>query len=325
MTTCLDDLAHPIVLASMAGATNGRLAAAVSRAGGLGTLGFGSTASVADIEREAAVASGEGVAYGIGLMLWHVAQEPGMLEAAVATDAVLLSLSFGDPAPAVARVRALGRAVTIASQVGTGDEARRALDAGVDVLVARGSEGGGHGRGEVATLPLLQEVLSLAGEVPVLGAGGVATGRGVAAVLAAGAAGAWVGTPFAACVESPMAEPLKAAIRAAGTDDTVYTRAFDIAQRFAWPEQFGGRALRNDFTDEWAERTHDLQAAVEASSDLTEKVRRSRSDGDLRIAPAYAGQAAGLVPGLPRTAAEVMAELTTYPTHLQAAQRWLRT
>ncbi len=113
--------------------------------------------------------------------------------------------------------------IPVATQVGTVDDARQAADHGIDVLVARGGEGGGHGRDEMATLPLLQEVLE-AVEVPVVAAGGIANARGLAAVLAAGAVGAWVGTAFLGCVETAWSEAARQSVIEAGDGDTIYTR-----------------------------------------------------------------------------------------------------
>ena len=309
----LDDLRYPILNASMAGAAGGRLAGAVSRAGGLGTIGFGPAATADSVATECARVGGVG--FGAGLMVWAMRDNPDVLSALLAEHPVVLSLSFGDPAGLVVTSQEAG--VSVCSQVGTLAEAERALDAGVDFLVARGSEGGGHGRGEVATLPLLQQLLEFS-PVPVLAAGGVATARGVAAVLAAGAVGAWVGTPFIACEESDAGDAVKRAVVEADSADTVYTRAFDIAQRTPWPVEYGGRALANQFTDSWADRLPDLQATVDADDALTTSMNEARRMNDLSIAPVYAGQSVGLVPRT-RTAAEVIADLAGYAEFLQAA------
>lgn len=314
--TWLDRLAEPVISAPMAGASGGRLAAAVSAAGGLGMIGVAAAADPATVAREASIAREP---FGIGLMLWALAERPALLDASLEQRPVLVSLSFGEPGPFVERVR--DARITVCTQVGTLEEGRRAVDAGFDLLVARGGEGGGHGRGEVATLPLLQQVLDVS-PVPVVAAGGIGTARGVAAVLAAGAVAAWVGTPFAACAESEMAEPLKEAIIAADAVDTVYTRAFDVAQRLPWPQVYGGRALANDFTREWAGRVPELEQVVAARDEVTARMALARGQGDVTTAPVYAGQSAGLV-GRRRTAAEVMADLAGFRAHLAAACRGL--
>lgn len=301
----------------MAGAADGNLARAVSAAGGLGTIGFAASATDEHVATQCAVPGS--LPFGVGFNCWALDQHGSVLDAAVAAGPVLISLSFGDPAPYVDRARRGGAAVV--SQVGTMDEARRAVDAGVDALIARGSEGGGHGRGEVGTLPLLQQ-LADAGKVPVIAAGGIATGRGVAAALAAGAVAVWVGTPFAACAESCFAAPLKDAVLAADSDDTVYTRVFDITQRIPWPTQYGGRALINEFSEQWAERPDQLADEVASNSRMTDEMNQARKDARLEMAPVYAGQSVGLVTES-LTAAQVMAELATFRDHLRAAAtRW---
>ncbi len=321
----LDALPEPIISAPMTGASGGRLAAAVTAAGGLGMMGFAFAATPEVVARECAVARGDalpdgtGAAFGVGLLLWVLEDHPEVLDDVIEQRPALISLSFGDPTRFVPRARRAG--VTVCTQVGTVEEARRALDAGVDLLVARGSEGGGHGRGEVATLPLLQQVLEVC-DVPVAAAGGIGTARGVAAVLAAGAVAAWVGTSFAACTESEAADSLKQAIIDRDSADTVYTRAFDVAQRFGWPAVYGGRALANDFTQEWAERVGELEVEVAAGEGITSRMNAARASGDISVAPVYAGQSAGLV-HQPRAAAEVMADLAGFRAHLAAAaQRW---
>jgi nitronate monooxygenase len=309
----LQQLRYPILNASMAGAAGGRLAGAVTRAGGLGTIGFGPATTPEVVAAECARVGGVG--FGAGLMVWAVRDKPEVLSALLAEQPVVLSLSFGDPVGLTATAQEAG--VSVCSQVGTRAEAERALAAGVDFLVARGSEGGGHGRGEVATLPLLQQLLEFS-PVPVLAAGGIGTARGVAAVLAAGAAGAWVGTPFIACEESDAGDAVKRAVVEADAADTVYTRAFDVAQRTPWPVEYGGRALANAFSDQWADRLPDLQARVDADDTLTASMNAARRSDDLTIAPVYAGQSVGLVQRV-RTAADVVSELSRYPELLQAA------
>ncbi|MFC4012965.1 NAD(P)H-dependent flavin oxidoreductase [Nonomuraea purpurea] len=294
------DLDLPLVGAPMAGVSDGRLAGAVSAAGGLGMFGAPPAASASWIEEQAVVAAASGRPYGVGLMAWAVPDNPAQLDAVIAARPNLVSISFGSYAEYVEPLRQAG--ITVTTQVGTTDEARAAEQAGVDVIVARGAEGGGHGRNDVATLPLLQSVLD-AVSVPVLAAGGIATARGLAAVLAAGAQGAWVGTAFLGCVETTVSEPAKERILAAGEDDTAYGRVFDVAQRLGWPVEYGGRALRNAFFDRWTGREQELAGDETARAEL-EAARRA---GDFDTAYVYAGQAVGMV-SRGRTAADVVAD-----------------
>ncbi|MBF8189735.1 nitronate monooxygenase [Nonomuraea sp. K274] len=292
----------PLVGAPMAGVGDGRLAGAVSAAGGLGMIGIPPGAPVSWIVEQAAIAAGSGRPYGIGLLAWALADDPAHLEAVIAARPDLVSVSFGPYAEVVEPLRRAG--ITVTTQAGTTDEARAAEQAGVDLVVARGGEGGGHGRADVATLPLLQNVLD-AVRIPVLAAGGIATARGLAAVLAAGAEGAWVGTAFLGCVESTLSEPARGRVLAAGEGDTVHGRVFDLAQRLRWPAEYGGRALRNAFYDRWAGRERELAADEQAHAELAQ----ARRSGDFDTAYVYAGQAVGMVRE-PRTAADVVAGFT---------------
>lgn len=231
----------PIVNAPMGGAAGGRLAAAVSNAGGLGMIGMGSAGTAALLTAELAALGGLARPFGIGLVHWVMQGQPDLLDTAISARPALLSVSFGDDWAWVRSAHEAG--LTVTTQVATVEAARRAVDAGVDVLVARGSEGGGHGEPAVATLPLLCEVLDVV-DVPVLAAGGVSSARGVAAVLAAGAAGAWVGTAFSACTESLTPQPARDALLAAGGSDTELTRDYDLAAGYRWPASIPERVLR---------------------------------------------------------------------------------
>ncbi len=231
----------PIVNAPMGGAAGGRLAAAVSTAGGLGMVGMGSSATPEQLKAELAALGELSRPFGIGLVHWVMQDRPELLDMAVAARPALLSVSFGADWAWVAKAHDAG--VRVATQVATVEAARRAVDAGVDVVVARGAEGGGHGEPTVGTLPLLCDVLD-AVDVPVLAAGGISSARGVAAVLAAGAAAAWVGTAFAACAEALTPEAAREALLAADGDATELTSEYDVAAGYRWPASIPERVLR---------------------------------------------------------------------------------
>ena len=260
----------PIVNAPMGGVAGGALAAAVSAAGGLGMIGVGSSGSLELLVREAEIPRRVGVRFGIGLLSWAVEREPALLDAAIEAAPVLVSVSFGAPGPWVGRLHDAG--IATATQVYDVTSAQRAVDAGIDVIVARGSEGGGHGRNGIATLPLLQALLDSV-PIPVLAAGGIASSRGLAAILAAGAAGAWLGTPFLACSESLLPTPARARVIAASENDTVYTRVFDVALGYPWPVEFGERVLVNRFSAEWQGKEDRLLHDEEARRRLVEARR----------------------------------------------------
>ncbi|MPQ98833.1 nitronate monooxygenase [Modestobacter sp. I12A-02628] len=281
------DLHAPVLGAPMAGVAGGELARAVSLGGGLGMIGVGQATTPQWIAEQARVPDEAEVSFGIGLMAWVLADRPELLAAAIAASPVLVSVSFGDPEPFVGPLHDAG--IAVAAQVNTLADVERATAAGVDVLVAQGTEAGGH-TGRRATLPLLQEVLA-ATDRPVVAAGGVATGAGMAGVLVAGAAGVWVGTPLLSCPEAMNTPAARERVRAARGEDTVLTRAFDIAQGVPWPERWAGRALTNEFTRAWAGREDALRGDTAAQ----EQVRAARRSGDVEHAPLYAGEAVGLV------------------------------
>jgi nitronate monooxygenase len=281
------DLDVPLFGAPMAGVAGGELARAVSLGGGLGMMGVGGDATPEWIAAQARVPAEADVSYGIGLITWVLDRRPELLAAVIAAEPVLVSVSFGDPEPFVGPLHDAG--IAVATAVNSLADLDRALAAGADVIVAQGTEAGGH-TGQRATLPLLQEVLA-ATDRPVLAAGGIATGAGLAAVLVAGAAGAWIGTPLLSCSEATNTPAARERIRAAGGDRTVLTSAFDIAQGLPWPSRWPGRALVNEFTETWHGREDELRGDTRAA----EQVRRAQAEGDLEHAPVYAGESVGLV------------------------------
>lgn len=295
----------PVVQAPMARVSDAPMAAAVSAAGALGMIALGPTARPEHVLDQARAAAEPGNPFGIGFMAWALERHPEPLDAALETDAALVSISFGPFEEHVRKAKAAGKLVT--TQVGNREEARRAQDAGVDFVVARGREGGGHGRDEVSTLPLLQVVLETV-DLPVVAAGGVANARGLAAVLAAGAVGAWAGTAFLCCHESSL--PAAARRRLIEADDTatVYGRVFDVAQRAAWPREYGGRALRNRFFDLWEGREEALASDPDALGVYAEAQRT----GNVDVVAVYAGQGVALLRA-ETPAAEVVAGFTGSP------------
>jgi nitronate monooxygenase len=232
-------LRFPVLNAPMGGAAGGRLAVAVSRAGGLGMVGMGSAATPDALRRELAEMGDHDRAFGIGLVHWVMSEQPELLEVALSARPALLSVSFGTDWGWVRQAHEAG--VRVATQVATVEEALHAVDAGVDVLVARGSEGGGHGKPVMGTLPLLAGVLD-AVEVPVLAAGGIVSARAVAAVLAAGASAAWVGTVFAVCSQALTPDDGRAELLAGS--QTELTSEHDIAAGYRWPAGIPERVLR---------------------------------------------------------------------------------
>ena len=304
-------LGVPVVGAPMANVSGGNLTAAISAAGGLGMLGAGSAVTADWIRSEGAVVAASGKPWGIGLMAWSVQERPEHLEAVLELRPALVSLSFGDYASYVGPLQEAG--IVVATQAGTVADAREAIDAGVDAIVARGAEAGGHGRDAVATLPLLQAILDLT-DLPVLAGGGISGPRGLAAVLAAGAAGGWIGTAFLTCAEALTSEPVRRRVIEADETDTVYGTVFDAASRAGWPDEFGGRALRNAYFDTWQGREDELKSDDAGHAEYVDGTRAA----DPARASIYAGQGVGALTGNP-TAAEVLDGFATYRTYLTAA------
>ncbi len=295
---------HPIVCAPMAGVAGGRLARAVSDAGGLGMIGARGTASPEWIAEQAGIAGASGLPFGIGLMAW-VPQLAAQLEAVTALTGpqrpTLVSISFGDLAGPVATLREAG--LRTACQVGNAADLEAAVAAGADVIVARGSEGGGHGRGEVDAATMLDLALA-ATDRPVLAAGGIATADDLARVLETGAAGAWCGTAFLTCREGENSPEVRAALATA--TDTRHARVHDVAQDIAWPREFGGRAVATPFVRSWAGREDEMTPQAKAEH------AAGRAAGDPDYVPLYAGVGVDHLGG-ETDAASVLAALARTP------------
>jgi nitronate monooxygenase len=258
----------------------------VSNGGGLGLIG-GGYGGRAWLDRELAVVTGQtDRPWGLGFLSWAV--RPEIVERALDHRPHAVMLSFGDPRPLAEPVRRAGAKLII--QVTDLDEARQALDVGADVIVAQGNEAGGHSGGR-ATLPFVPVVADLAAPVPVLAAGGIADGRGLAAALTLGAAGALMGTRFLVTVEAlASAATVKAILDGAG-EDTERSRILDIGRGSPWPARYLGRALRNAFTDQWRGREAELERDEVAKSEY----RLAFERGDPDYVPVWASQAIDLI------------------------------
>jgi nitronate monooxygenase len=293
--TTMFSLRHPIALAPMAATAGGALAAAVSNGGGLGLVG-GGLGDRAWLDRELpVVAGGTSQPWGVGFLSW--AADPGTVEHALQYRPAAVMLSFGDPRPFIPPIRQARTALIL--QVTDVEEARQAVDLGADVIVAQGTEAGGHGarRGR-STLPFVPVVVDLAAPTPVLAAGGIADGRGVAAALALGAAGALIGTRFQATAEG-LADPvIKKAIVEGHGEDTERSRVLDIVRGSRWPATWDGRSLGHPFLDQWRGRDDELAADAAARQAYQEGVAR----GDLPPQPVWAGEGIDLITDLPSAA-----------------------
>lgn len=281
---------HPILSAPMAGVAGGALAGAVSRAGGLGLVG-GGYIDPDWIEREW-TALGNTRA-GIGFITWRLDAVPEVLDAALAHRPAAVMLSFGDPAPYLDRIRE-GGAVAIC-QVQTVADARRAADAGAQAIVAQGADAGGHGAAR-GTFALVPAVVDAVAPLPVLAAGGVGDGRGLAAALAMGAAGVLVGSRFYASREAMARPEAKERAVAASGDHTVQSGVFDRVRGYDWPAPFRLRTLRNRFTERWHGHDAELAAGIDA---VRQDYARAAEAGDFDAAAVVVGEAADLICDVP--------------------------
>ena len=287
--TKLLGISHPILLAPMDLVADARLTAAVSAAGGFGILG-GGYGDEHWLSRELDVLDQARSGFGVGFITWSVAKQPRLLDLALERKPAAVVLSFGDPRPFIDRIKRSGAVVIC--QVQSIALAQDAVAAGTDVLIAQGTEAGGHGvsRGLMSLLP---EVVDRVGtETPVLAAGGIADGRGLAAALMLGASGVVMGTRFYATHEAAGAREAKERIRTATGDDTQRSIVFDISRRNVWPAPFTGRCLRNAHLDRWFGREVELLRHQEEES---ERYATARRENDFDIAAVIAGESSGLV------------------------------
>ena len=297
--TDLLGLRYPVISAPMARMSGGRLAAAVSAAGGLGTFGGVALATPTGPEyvREqiATIRAQTDRPFGVGFITHWLSRAPENFEVVLEERVPVVLFSFADPRPWIGRARDAG-AITIC-QVQTIDGARTAVSAGAHVLVAQGNESGGH-TGALHLLPFLVRVIEMFPELPVVAAGGIANGRSLAAVLAAGAEGAWVGNRG---------------------DESVYTEVMDIVLTRmrgspAWPTGIAARVHNNAFIRTWHGREDELRAQLDEVIPMyVEAAKR----GDRDVVPVLFGRSADFVHAV-RPAADVLTEMCA------AAERHLR-
>ena len=290
--TSLLGIKYPVMSAPMSMHSGATLAAAVTHAGGVGM--FGAIGSGGESWFRAELAKVKGLLgdkpYGVGFITFLMESMPHLFEIAIEEKIPVMAFSFADPASYIERAKNAG-AVTIC-QVRNMQQAKEAVAAGTDILVAQGNEAGGH-TGETNLMPFLLRILDSYPDLPVLAAGGIASGRGLAAILATGADGAWIGTPLLAtpeCVE--ISDDYKSRLVAATADDTLFTPLFDVAnnQAFggvAWPEGIAARVLKNEFTRKWHTRVHEVTSGNES---LMTQYREDVQNKNLDVSVVYAGE-----------------------------------
>lgn len=310
---------RPIVSAPLSRMSGGTLAAAVSEAGGLGTFGGVARSlriSARYVQREIDVVRAHTHRpFGIGFLTHNLPYAPENFDLALDAGVPVLLFSFDDPTPWVTRARDAGRHTIC--QVQTINDARIAVDAGADILAVQGNEAGGH-TGRQNLLPFLVEVLEQFPDTPVIAAGGITNGRSLAAVLAAGADGAWMGSAFVATVESTeIPEPIKNAVLNTGYGDTVYTKVFDIANQATiddvpWPDHIAIRAKRNAFTNRWHGSEPDL---IEHLPQIGPAYAEAARTSDTDEGPVLIGEGASSIRSI-RPVADVITEICDHAIQL---------
>jgi nitronate monooxygenase len=290
---------HPILLAPMDAVAGARLVRAVSNAGGFGILG-GGYGEQSWLEQETAKLKDFSAPFGIGFITWSLAKRPELLDIALTARPRAIMLSFGDSKPFAQRIKAAG--ALLICQVQDEDMADRALDAGADILIAQGTEAGGHGASRT-TLDVVPAIVDLAaGRVPVVAAGGIADGRGLAAMLMLGTSGVLLGTRFYASEEADGAEEAKRRICAAKSGETLRGVIFDFSRNIVWPAPFTGRCLVNDHARRFMGREVEL---LQQGHAVVPDYMAARAAGNFDVAAVIAGEAVGLIHDLP-PAAEIV-------------------
>lgn len=287
-------ISHPIISAPMAFAAGGRLASAVSAAGGLGLIGGGYGDRTWLEEQLALVAPSS---FGCGFITWSLARAPELLDLLIAHRPRAIFLSFGDPAPFAKKVKDGGAALIC--QVQRRHDAEHAIGCGADVIVAQGAEAGGHGEAR-STFTLVPEVADLVArrspKTLLCAGGGVGDGRGLAAALMLGADGVLVGSRLWASQEANVGARMHEAALAATGDDTIRSQVMDLARKLDWPHRYTARVLRNAYIARWHGRETELMAVADEEA---AKYRKAWAEGDPEGSNTFVGEAVGLIADVP--------------------------
>ena len=285
---------HPIALGGMGSATSPELVSAVSNAGGLGALGCHYLSPEQVRERTAAIRQQTNKPFGLNFLLFDTREDS--FAAALELRPAVMQFGWARPEQDLRtyfeRAHKVGCLVT--HMAGTVPEAVRAAKAGADIVIAQGTEGGGH-VGWMASLPLIPMVVDAVAPIAVLAAGGFADGRGLVAALALGADGILLGTRFLATIESPLHPNFKQAVVESDGHDTQLSEIPDIAAGLVWPGAMT-RSRRNRFIERWAGREWALRRdRIKA----LEGLNAARKSGDVEEGPLSMGQDAGLIYDIP--------------------------
>jgi NAD(P)H-dependent flavin oxidoreductase YrpB (nitropropane dioxygenase family) len=282
---------YPIALGGLGGGhTRPELVAAVSEAGGLGAQGCFQMSVVQIHDAANAIRERTNKPFALNFLMFSV--EEDCYAAALKERPAAIALAWPRPnqdlKPYVHRAHDAGCKVTL--MAGGVPEAQRGVEAGADIIIAQGTEAGGH-VGWMATMVLTPMVVDAVAPIPVLAAGGIADGRGLAAALALGADGVLLGTRFLASDESPLHENFKQAIVQSDGHDTQLTEIPDVAAGVVWPGAMS-RVKRNRFIERWAGREWALR---QHQAEVLDHIRAARKAGEVNESPISYGQDAGLI------------------------------
>lgn len=285
---------RPVLLAPMAGVSGGKLASAVSNAGGFGFVA-GGYGDLTKLDAEMAHTSGSDV--GIGLINWRINQS--IVDSVLAYKPAALWLSFGDSSPFIPSAHNAGALVIC--QVFTVEEAVAMARAGADVIVAQGQESGGHGRSGHSLVDLVPAMAEALPDTPVVAAGGINDASDYEELTTLGAAGVALGTAFYATNEALDSDEAKRQLVASGGDDTVRGVVYDLIRGPEWPSDFDGRSLRTTLTEQWSGREDELRNNL---NDEKARHQRAVTDNDMTVRVLWAGQGLDGVDAI-RPAAEI--------------------
>lgn len=313
--TELFNIEHPIISGGMVWCSGWRLATAVSASGGLGLIGAGSMhpdilLEHIDKTRTALAATGRTLPFGVNIPLFYPEIER-VIELLIAQRVPIVFTSGGNPALYTERLKTHG--MTVAHVVASAKFARKAEAAGVDALVAEGFEAGGHnGRDEITTMTLIPQVRQ-ATRLPLLAAGGIATGRGMLAALALGADGVQMGTRFALSAESSAHEAFKGLCTSIGEGDTM------LCLKKLSPV----RMVKNEFY----KRVAEAEARGASADELRELLGSRRSkrgifEGDLAEGELEIGQVASLIRHIEPVADMMESILAEFGDAVKAIKKW---
>jgi NAD(P)H-dependent flavin oxidoreductase YrpB (nitropropane dioxygenase family) len=296
-------ITHPVVLGGMGSATTAPLVAAVSNAGGFGTLGTSAFNAATLASEISAIHERTEKPFGINHLLFQIQEEMFVVTLRAKPTVAAFAWARKDQNLRDYFQRAHDAGCKVMHMAGEVAEALRAAEAGADVIVAQGTEAGGH-VGWMASLPLVPMIVKVVAPLPVLAAGGIADGRGLAAALALGAEGVLLGTRFMATSEAPIHDNFKRAIVKSDGHDTVLTEIPDLVSQRVWPGAMS-RAQRNRFIERWAGREWAIR---QNASTLGKELAAARAAGDIDNASLSFGQDAGLIDSI-RTVHNVVRDI----------------